>query len=234
VAETLSSARPRTGLFAGQRNSPDARYARQVRAAERHLRRADPVMAELVRGIGPCTNRLQRGGTVFTALAESIQYQQVTGRVAAVLWRRLCKRTGRRHPRPVDILSLSDAELRACGQSRQKASYLTDLASHAVTGRLPRRFDHLSDEEVIAALTHVKGVGRWTVEMLLIFRLGRLDVLPVNDYGIQKAMQKAYRMRTLPKPDRMRRVAEPWRPYRSIACWYLWRSIDGAAGRAKA
>ena len=92
------------------------------------------------------------------------------------------------------------------------------------------RLGRLSDEDVIETLTTVKGIGRWTAEIFLMFRLGRLDVLPVDDYGVRKAMQRAYRMRALPKPDRMRRVAEPWRPYRTAACWYLWRSIDGAAG----
>jgi 3-methyladenine DNA glycosylase/8-oxoguanine DNA glycosylase len=203
----------------------------QTRAAVRHLRKSDPVMAGLIERVGPCRAKLQRGGTTFSALAEAIFYQQVTGRVAAILWKRLCDRVGRRYPRPADVLALSVEELRACGLSRQKAGYIRDLAERVSDGRLPRRLASLGDEEVAEALVQVKGIGQWTADMFLMFRLGRPDVLPVGDYGIRKAMQEAYRMRDLPKPERMQRVAAPWRPHRSVACWYLWRSIGGAAGR---
>jgi 3-methyladenine DNA glycosylase/8-oxoguanine DNA glycosylase len=130
------------------------------------------------------------------------------------------------------VAGATDAQLRAAGLSRQKIAYLRDL-TRLTQGGLPlRSLGRSTDDAVIEALTEVKGIGRWTAEMLLIFRLGRLDVLPVDDYGIRKAMQRAYRMRSLPKPERMRRLAERWRPYRTVACWYLWRSIDGAAGKA--
>ncbi len=113
------------------------------------------------------------------------------------------------------------------GLSRQKVGYLRDLVARVGAGLPLGRLSRLSDEAAIQALTSVKGIGRWTSEMFLMFRLGRLDVLPVDDLGIRKAMQRAFHKRALPKPDWMRKTAEPWRPYRSVACWYLWRSLDG-------
>jgi len=187
-------------------------------------------MARVVDAIGPCRMEKERGGTAFASLAEAMLYQQITGKAAATIHRRLCAVFGRAHPRPEDILGASDEALRAAGLSRQKIGYLRDLSEKTRDGLALHLIGRMADEEAIATLTTVKGIGRWTAEIFLMFRLGRLDVLPVNDYGIQKAMQRAYRMRALPKPDRMRRVAEPWRPYRTAACWYLWRSIDGAAG----
>jgi 3-methyladenine DNA glycosylase/8-oxoguanine DNA glycosylase len=124
------------------------------------------------------------------------------------------------------MLGASDEDLRGLGLSRQKARYLRDLAEKTEDGLPFGRLSRLSDEEVIETLTVVKGIGRWTAEMYLMFRLGRPDVLPVADLGIRAAMKRAYRMRAMPKPERMRRVAAPWRPYRTVACWYLWRSVD--------
>ena len=203
---------------------------RVLRRATEHLRKADPVLAGIIEKVGPCGLKIDRGGGHFASLAEAILYQQITGKAAATIHRRLCDLTGRRYPRPQDIQAASNQELREVGLSRQKIRYFRDLSEKAMAGMPLGRLGRLSDESVIETLTAVKGIGRWTAEIFLMFRLGRLDVLPVADYGVQKAMQRAYRMRTLPKPDRMRRVAEPWRPYRSAACWYLWRSIDGAAG----
>jgi 3-methyladenine DNA glycosylase/8-oxoguanine DNA glycosylase len=198
--------------------------------ATRHLRRADPVMAAIIARVGPCLWRVDRRGSAFAALVESIMYQQITGRAAASIHRRLRTRIGRRHPRPADIAAVSDRALRACGLSRQKIAYLRDLAARATDGLALRGLGRLDDEAVIERLCAVKGIGRWTAEMFLMFRLGRFDVLPVHDYGIRKAMQRAYRLRALPSPARMRETAEPWRPFRTVACWYLWRSIGGAAG----
>ena len=203
----------------------------RLRAAARHRRRSDPVLAQRLARVGPCLLRVDRRGSAYSALVEAIQYQQITGRAAAAIHRRLTALLGRSYPRPGDLAGVSDAQLRGAGLSRQKIAYLRDLTQRAQAGLALRSLGRSSDDAVIEALTQVKGIGRWTAEMLLIFRLGRLDVLPVDDYGIRKAMQRAYRMRSLPKPDRMRRLAERWRPYRTIACWYLWRSIDGAAGK---
>jgi 3-methyladenine DNA glycosylase/8-oxoguanine DNA glycosylase len=202
-----------------------------LRRAAAHLRRADPVLARLVRAVGPCRLEIDRGGGPFASLAEAILYQQITGKAAVTIHRRLCALVGRRHPRPQDILAASDEQLRGVGLSRQKIRYLRDLSERVQGGLSLRRISRLPDDDVIAALTTVKGIGRWTAEMFLIFRLGRLDVLPVDDYGVRKAMQRAYRMRALPKADRMRRVSEAWRPYRTVASWYLWRSVDGATAR---
>jgi 3-methyladenine DNA glycosylase/8-oxoguanine DNA glycosylase len=204
----------------------------KLRKATAHVRRSDPVMADIIRDVGPCRLQTDDRSGAFAALVESIVYQQITGKAAASIYGRVRRLIGRRHPRPHDILSATEQGLREAGLSRQKIAYLRDLSQRTIAGLRLRAFGRVEDEAIIEALTEVKGIGRWTVEMFLIFRLGRLDVLPVHDYGIRKAMQRAYRMRKLPSPDRMRKVAEPWRPYRTVACWYLWRSLDTKAGRA--
>jgi len=203
-----------------------------LRKAEARLRRSDPVLAAIMRDVGPCRLRTDETGGAFAALVESIVYQQITGKAAASIYGRVRKLIKRRHPRPQDILAATEEALRGAGLSRQKVAYLRDLAEKVRDGLKLHVLGRLEDEAVIETLIEVKGIGRWTVEMFLIFRLGRLDVLPVHDYGIRKAMQRAYRLRKLPNPDRMRRLAEPWRPYRSVACWYLWRSLESKAGRA--
>lgn len=200
--------------------------------ATAHVRRSDPVLAAIIREVGPCRLRVDETGGAFAALVESIVYQQITGKAAASIYGRVRRLLRRRHPRPQDILAATEDALRAAGLSRQKVAYLRDLAQKVTGGLKLRVLPRLHDEAVIEALTEVKGIGRWTVEMFLIFRLGRMDVLPVHDYGIRKAMQRAYRLRKLPTPDRMRKIAEPWRPYRTVACWYLWRSLESKAGRA--
>jgi 3-methyladenine DNA glycosylase/8-oxoguanine DNA glycosylase len=202
-----------------------------LRAAEAHLKRADPVLARIVRAVGRAPLRVNRT-PAFAALLESIVYQQITGKAAAAIHARLCRALGRRCPRPQDVLAASDATLRAAGLSSVKVKYMRDLAERASAGLPLRALSRLEDEQVIEALVQVKGIGRWTAEMFLMFRLLRPDVLPVGDYGIRKAMQRAYRLRGLPKPAVMQRIAEPWRPYRSVACWYLWRTLDSPAGRA--
>ena len=191
-----------------------------------HLRERDPKLGPLLDRIGTFRLKLDGTATPFAALCESIIYQQITGKAAASIYGRVRRLIGRRHPRPQDILAATEAALRGAGLSRQKVAYLRDLSERVRDGLKLRAIGRLADEAVIEALTEVKGIGRWTVEMFLIFRLGRLDVLPVHDYGIRKAMQRAYRLRKLPTPERMRRVAEPWRPYRTVACWYLWRSLE--------
>jgi len=176
---------------------------------------------------GPCPFRVHRGGSGFAYLTRAILAQQISGAAARSIGRRLRDRFGA-PLLPEHFLSASDEELRGLGLSRQKASYLRDLAEKTRAGLPFGRLSRLSDERVIEELTVVKGIGRWTAEMYLMFRLGRPDVLPVDDLGIQAAMQKVYRMRSRPGADRMRRVAAPWRPYRTVACWYLWQSLDTA------
>ena len=204
-----------------------------LRRARRHLAAADPVMAHLLREIGPVPMRAHRGGSAFAYLSRAILAQQISVAAARSIANRITGRFG--WPwRPEQMLLSSDPELRALGLSRQKAGYLRDLAAHTRDGLPLGRLSRLSDERVIEALTVVKGIGRWTAEMYLMFRLGRGDVLPVDDLGIRSAMRRAYGMRGLPKKDRMRRIAEPWRPYRSIACFYLWKSLDAAKGPPEA
>jgi 3-methyladenine DNA glycosylase/8-oxoguanine DNA glycosylase len=199
--------------------------ARARRRAVAHLRTADPVLAALIGHVGRCRWEVDGAAGAFEALAESIVYQQISGKAAASIYSRLRAVAGGRRLRPAHVLAASEEVLRACGLSRQKSAYLRDLAAHAERGKGLAGLGRLEDEAVIERLVAIRGVGRWTAEMFLMFRLGRLDVLPVDDYGIRKAIQRAYRMRALPKPDRMRRIAERWRPYRTVACWYLWRSL---------
>jgi DNA-3-methyladenine glycosylase II len=201
-----------------------------LRKAVTHLKRSDPTMAEIVARVGPCRYRARAEGTHFDALCSSIMYQQVSGAAAATIIRRMHDIYGGRPPHPTELLSTPDEKLRAAGVSRQKLSYLRDLATHVVNGTLP--FDSLADctdDEVLSLLVQVKGIGRWTAQMFLMFRLGRLDILPEMDLGIRKAVQQAYRMRKMPDAKRLHRVGAAWMPYRTIASWYLWRSLDGEA-----
>jgi 3-methyladenine DNA glycosylase/8-oxoguanine DNA glycosylase len=202
--------------------------ASSLEAAVAHLRRSDAALARLIDAVGPCRFAVDKGGGAFATLAEAIVYQQIAGSAAEAIMRRFRAVVGRRHPRPRDVLAARPRDLRAAGLSRAKALYVRDLAQRASDGLPLRRLGRLPDEEVVKALTEVKGIGRWTAEMFLMFRLGRLDVLPVGDYGVQKAMQRLYARRRPPTAEWMSRTAEPWRPFRTIACWYLWRSVDGA------
>jgi DNA-3-methyladenine glycosylase II len=196
-----------------------------LRRARRHLASADPVLARLVADLGPCRLQLHRGGSAFAYLARAILAQQISVAAARSIAGRLRDRFGA-PLRPEHILGASETELRSLGLSRQKSAYLRDLAEKTRNGLPFGRLSRMPDEKVVETLTVVKGIGRWTAEVYLMFRLGRPDVLPVGDLGIQAAMKRAYRMRSMPKPERMRRIARPWRPYRTVASWYLWRSLD--------
>lgn len=164
----------------------------------------------------------------FSTVVRSIVYQQVSGKAAATIYARIEQAVRRVTPKA--ILALSDEELRACGLSGQKRSYIRDLAEKTHAGELKfPRLVRMSDEDVIQSLTAVKGIGVWTAQMFLMFALARPDVLPTGDLGIQNAMMRAYALDAAPKPDEMLRIAQPWRPYASVASWYLWRSLDGPA-----
>jgi len=201
-----------------------ANYAR----ARRLLMRRDPVLATLIRGRGPCGLADAQRADPFEALIRAIVNQQLSTKAAATIYRRILALFGDGTvPAPGQVLAASDAALRGAGLSRQKTGYLRDLCARVLDGRLDfRSLDRLDDEAVIEALTAVKGIGRWSAEMFLMFRLQRPDVLPVGDAGIVRAIQRAYRLRKPPSPARMGKIAEPWRPYRSVACWYLWLSLD--------
>jgi DNA-3-methyladenine glycosylase II len=195
----------------------------------RHLTQADPRLGELMQRAGEFSMRPQPTQSLFAALARSIVYQQLSGRAAETILGRVIQSAGRRpFPTPRDLLEISPERLRQAGLSAAKTAALKDLAARTLEGSIPSlaRVRGMDDEEIIESLTAVRGIGRWTVEMLLIFRLGRPDVLPVTDLGVRKGFGRWFRRGKLPEPPAMIRRAERWRPYRSIASWYLWRALE--------
>jgi 3-methyladenine DNA glycosylase/8-oxoguanine DNA glycosylase len=187
-------------------------------------------MARVIEDVGPYRLKTRSEGTHFAFVARAIVYQQLSGKAAATIHGRFQRLFEQGIPSPSALLAAPDEALRGAGISRQKIGYLRDLATRSDAGEVPIEEVHaLDDDAVITALTKVKGVGRWTAQMFLIFRLGRLDVLPELDLGIQKAIMRAYRLRTMPTPDRVLRVGAKWAPFRSVASWYLWRSLDTEA-----
>jgi 3-methyladenine DNA glycosylase/8-oxoguanine DNA glycosylase len=195
-----------------------------MRKAVLHLRKSDPVLRAIIERIGPY--KMAFGEPVFHSLAEAIVYQQLNGKAAVTIFKRFAALAG--DPlTPAGILKLKPEQMRSAGLSKQKTSYLFDMAERAHRGDLNfARLPEMSDDEVIEHLTQVKGVGVWTAHMFLMFSLRRPNILPTGDYGIRVAIQKAYKKRKLPKPELMEKIAQPWVPYRSIACWYLWQSLD--------
>jgi DNA-3-methyladenine glycosylase II len=192
--------------------------------SEKHLAAADPILAAIIAQNGACTLRPQR--PYFVALVEAILSQQLSVKASATIFKRFKEKLGGRVT-PERILKLTAAQFRSVGVSRQKMSYLRDLSAKWRNGAVNhRRFAEMNDEEIIAALTQVKGIGRWTAEMFLIFSLLRPDVLPVDDLGFRKALQVAYKLRRLPNAKKITQLAEKWKPHRSIATWYLWSSLD--------
>lgn len=193
-----------------------------------HLKRKDKALARVIKTYGPFTLEPRDG--MFRNLSTAIFFQQLAGPAARAIMRRTLAVVGADEEewyRPEQFLSATDEELRGAGLSRQKLVYLRDLAEKFASGELTEDgFHHLDDEEVITKASSVKGIGRWTAEMLLIFSLGRPDVLPVDDLGVRKGMQVTYGLAEQPKPDVMREIAEPWRPYRSVGSWYMWRALD--------
>lgn len=197
------------------------------RKAVAHLKNVDPVMAEVIAKVGSYKGWPASEGTHFDAVARSIVFQQLSGKAAGTIHGRFQGLYGGRTPLPVELATTSDEQLRAVGLSRQKSAYLKDLGAKVASGELPIETLHeLTDEEIITALIQVKGIGRWTAQMFLMFRLGRPDVLPDLDLGIQKGIQRAYRLRKLPTPERVLKIGAKWAPYRTIASWYMWRLLD--------
>src|SRR5262245_1404202 len=197
----------------------------EIQRALRHLRKADPIMRNVIRKAGPF--RLNRRHDRFHALALSIVAQQISGKAAKSIWKKLQDRFAPEKLSPHGVCALPVEELRSVGLSKQKASYIRDLAERVRDGRLPlNRIGRLSDEAVIETLVEVKGIGVWTAQMFLIFSLGRLDVFPHSDLGVRSAIQKLYGLEDLPDRETSHRIAQPWRPYASIASWYCWRSLD--------
>lgn len=207
---------------------PPRLSASTLEQARRHLLRRDPVLARLVRRVGPCGIRPQRDP--YLSLQRAILHQQLAGSAARAIELRLAARFGGRAPGPAELVAASDAELDGVGLSRQKRAALRDLARAFHEGELGAvQLRRLDDDAVIEAVTRVRGVGEWTAHMFLLFSLGRPDVLPFGDYGVRRGAQILYRLRALPDRARLERLAEPWRPWRSVASWYLWRHEAMAA-----
>ena len=204
-------------------------------AAIAHLQQADPVMARLIARLGPCElgQKIQPAVDVFSSLARSIIYQRISIKAANTVYSRfLALYDDRPFPSTQDLLNTPDETLRGAGLSLTKVSYLKDLAQLVQQGLpdLPT-LAAMEDEAIIKALTQVKGIGRWSVQMLLIFQLQRLDVFPVDDLGLRIAVRDAYGLEEAPGKKLFETIAQPWQPYRTIACWYLWRSRDVAQGK---
>jgi len=202
---------------------------RRLKEAVATLGANDPKMAAAIERVGPCTMIPRADGTHFDHLARAIVFQQLSGGAASTIYGRFKERVGggTDAPTPAQILASDEATLRVCGLSAAKTRAIVDLARHVRDARLPLDvIDTMDDDAVIDALVAVRGVGRWTAQMFLMFRLGRPDVLPVLDLGVRKGAQRIYRMRALPEADRLEKVARNWRPWASVASWYCWRVLD--------
>lgn len=194
-------------------------------AATRHLSRSDPVMRKIVKAVGPCELRPGARGDHFTTLLRAIVGQQLSMKAAETIWQRvLTLNPNGKRLLPEHVLTMSDAQLRAAGLSNAKVAYAKDLAARASSDLRLNRLGRLEDEAIVDLLTSVNGIGRWTVEMFLIFKLGRPDVWPLGDLGLRNAVRRAYGLE--PTKENLQTVAEPWRPWRSVASWYLWRSLQ--------
>lgn len=190
-----------------------------------HLRRADARLARVIEAHGPCT--IAPRGDPYRYLVRSILYQQLAGKAAATIERRFKAGFGGRVPAPPVLAVQRDAKLRAFGLSRQKVAAVKAVAAAFAAGEVnARRLPHLADDAIVESVTQIRGVGEWTAHMLLMFSLGRPDVLPVGDYGVRKGAQKLYGLADLPKPDVLAKIAAPWRPFRSVGSWYLWRALE--------
>ena len=196
-----------------------------------HLAKADPVLRRVIREIGACTLRPERRRSPFESLVRAVAHQQLNGTAAeTILGRFLALFPSRRFPEPVDLAEVTDDAIRAAGFSRGKLAAIRDIAARSISGVVPtsRQIARLSDEEIVTRLTECRGVGRWTAEMLLIFKLGRPDVLPVDDFGVRQGFKVAYGLADQPKPKELLAYGELWAPYRTTAAWYLWRVADRA------
>ncbi len=194
----------------------------------RHLSSRDKVLARLIKKVGPCGITIRKRSP-FEALVQSVAYQQLNGTAAAtILGRVKALYPHRRFPTPQDLLDTPLEKLRGAGLSRAKTAAILDIAAQTLAGVVPTRraMAKMTDEEIIERVTVVRGVGPWTVEMLLIFTLGRQDVLPVSDYGVRKGFAQTYGLKALPSHQELLAHGERWRPHRSIAAWYMWRALD--------
>jgi DNA-3-methyladenine glycosylase II len=197
--------------------------------ALKHLSKSDKVLAKLIKKIGPCGWKPDKRRSPFEALVQSVTHQQLNGTAAKTIFGRVkALYPGKRFPTPEDLLNTPDEKLRGAGLSRAKIAAIKDIAAKTVSGVVPtsRAIARMPDAEIIERLTSIRGVGPWTVEMLLMFKLGREDVWPVTDYGVRKGFALIYEREELPAPAELLKHGEKWRPYRSMAAWYLWRALD--------
>ena len=202
------------------------------RAALTHLRRVDPILGAIIARVGAPPPPPRRTGTHYDALVRAIVYQQLSGKAAGTIHGRFCALYPKRRPRAELVLHTTDEALRGAGLSRQKIGYLRDLSTRVAGKSLPlAHLGRLPDEAIIEHLVQVRGIGRWTAQMFLMFRLGRSDVLPELDLGIQNAMHRAYELAERPSPKEVLRLGERWRPYATTASWYLWRSLENGDGQ---
>ena len=205
----------------------DTAHRRIRTKAIAHLRKSDPKLAGVIARVGRCEWAGSTGHTHFGYVLRCIVYQQLSGKAAATIFSRVQAIYDGRLPTPREILATPVKKLRAAGLSERKAEYARELAMRVDTGELPlEKLGAMPDDEVIETLVKVKGIGRWTAQMVMMFHLGRTDVFPELDLGIQKGVQKLYRMRKLPSPIRTAKEGEKWAPYRTVAAWYLWRSLE--------
>jgi DNA-3-methyladenine glycosylase II len=194
-----------------------------------HLTKSDKVLGRLIRRVGPCELKPRQSHTPFRSLVQAVAHQQLNGTAAnTILGRVKALYPGRRFPGPEHLLETPDERLRAAGLSRAKVASIKDIAAKTREGTVPTpvAMKKLSDAEIVSRLTVIRGVGPWTVEMLLIFTLGRMDVLPATDFGVRKGFALTFRRKEFPTPAELLEHGERWRPYRSIASWYLWRSLE--------
>ena len=205
-------------------------------AAIKHLSAVDLVMRKLIREVGPCKLKPEPKRSPFQSLVQAVAHQQLNGTAANTILTRFIKLfPKRKFPKPEDLASVTDEQIRACGFSFSKIAAIRDIAAKTLDGTIPssRKIEKMSDEEIIERLTEARGVGRWTVEMLLIFQLGRTDVLPVDDFGVRNGFRIAYQKRAMPKPKALLAFGKKWRPHGTTAAWYLWRAADAAKLIAK-
>ncbi|MDP9268473.1 MAG: DNA-3-methyladenine glycosylase [Acidobacteriota bacterium] len=197
-----------------------------MKRAVAHLKKVDPVLAQVIRRVGPFNISLAYREASFQTLVRSIAFQQLNGKAATTIFNRLLMAAGGKLT-PASVLDLTKQEMRACGLSKQKVSYIRDLAEKTESGEIDfAALPKMSDAEVIEHLTRVKGIGEWSAQMFLMFALRRQNVLACGDFGVQAAIRKHYKKRKHPKPKDVARIGRPWAPYSSVACWYLWRSLD--------
>ena len=204
-------------------------------SALKHLATVDPVMARLIRKIGPCKLAHEPWRSPFQSLVQAVAHQQLNGTAAETILTRFKKLFPRRRfPKPEDLAHVTDEQIRACGFSFAKIAAIRDIAAKTLDGTIPssRKIEKLSDAEIIQRLTAARGVGRWTVEMLLIFQLGRKDVLPVDDFGVRTGYRVAYQKREMPKPKALLAFGKKWRPHATTAAWYLWQAANAARRRS--